>query len=74
VEVIIDDDTGYVYVKREETPPGVEPQYSHQFSNFGITMVWDGSGKLLGVEFASDRSGLTDVRTVKSKENQSAVP
>jgi hypothetical protein len=68
VEVILDKDTGRVYVKRHQTPPGVDPQHTHQYSKFGVTLVWDGSGELLGIEFASMEPELATVRTVSSEE------
>jgi hypothetical protein len=68
MEVILDKDTGRVYVKREPTPPGKEPQHTHQFRKFGVTLVWDGSGELLGIEFDSDHRNAATVRTVSSEE------
>jgi hypothetical protein len=68
MEVILDKDTGRVYVKREATPSGVAAQQTHQFAKFGITLVWDGSGNLLGVEFASEHREPAIVRTVSSEE------
>ena len=70
MEVILDDDTGHVYVKREETPPGVEAQRTHQYRKFGVTMVWDGHGELLGVEFAGKRGDISAIRTVSSTMSQ----
>jgi hypothetical protein len=68
MEVILDEDTGRVYIKRKPTPPGVEPQQTTQFEKFGIKMVWDGTGDLLGVEFSSDPPEVATVRTVSSEE------
>jgi len=68
VEVILDEDTGRVYVKRESTPPGIAAQHTHQFRKFGVTLVWDGSGNLLGVEFDNQQHEPAIVRTVSSEE------
>jgi hypothetical protein len=68
VEVIIDQDTGRVYVKREATPPGVDAQRTHQYRKFGVTLVWDGSGNLLGVEFESNEIEVPTVRSISSEE------
>jgi hypothetical protein len=68
VEVILDRDTGSVYVRLQETPPGIEPQPTHGYRKYGITMVWDGHGGLLGIEFASDQPEVAAVRTVSSAE------
>ena len=68
MEVILDKDTGRVYVKREPTPPGVEPQHTHQFRKFGVTLVWDGHGNMLGIEFDSEQPELATIRTVSSEE------
>jgi len=68
VEVIVDKDTGRVYVKREATPPGIEPQHTHQFRKFGVTLVWDGRGNLLGIEFDSEHHEVATIRTVSSEE------
>ncbi len=68
MEVILDKDTGSVYVKREQTPPGVEPQQTHQFAKFGVTLVWDGNGNLLGIEFTNEHREVATVRTVSSEE------
>ena len=68
MEVILDQDTGSVYVKRELTPPGIEAQRTHQFSKFGVTLVWDGSGNLLGVEFDSAQHEPATVLTVSNDE------
>jgi hypothetical protein len=68
MEVIIDQDTGRVYIKREATPPGIAAQHTHQFDKFGITLVWDGHGNLLGVEFASEHHEPAIVRTISSDE------
>jgi hypothetical protein len=68
VKVILDQDTGRVYVRREPTPDGVEPQHTHQYRKYGVTMVWDGHGELLGIEFASDQPEVTTVLTVSSED------
>lgn len=71
MEVILDKDTGRVYVKREPTPPGVEPQHTHQFRKFGVTLVWDGHGNMLGIEFDSVNSGeISTIRTISSEGMQ----
>jgi hypothetical protein len=68
MEVILDEDTGRVYVKRKPTQPGVEPHHTHQFGKFGVTLVWDGSGELLGIEFNSGSREAATVRTISSQE------
>jgi hypothetical protein len=68
VEVILDQDTGSVYVKRESTPPGVAAQHTHQFSKFGVTLVWDGHGNLLGVGFDSENHEPAEVLTISNDE------
>jgi hypothetical protein len=68
MEVILDKDTGRVYVKRWPTPEGKEPQHTHQFRKFGVTLVWDGSGELLGIEFDSKEIEVPTVRTISSTE------
>ena len=68
MEVIIDQDTGRVYVKRESTLPGIEAQRTRQFSKFGVTLVWDGNGNMLGIEFASEQPEPVVVHTVFSSD------
>ena len=68
MEVILDNDTGRVYVKREGTPPGVTAQHTHQFRKFGVTLVWDGRGELLGIEFESPGIENPTVRRISSSE------
>jgi hypothetical protein len=68
MEVILDRDTGRVYVKRERTPEGVTPKHTHQYAKFGVTLVWDGRGELLGIEFDSDSHELATIRTLSSEE------
>lgn len=68
MEVILDKDTGRVYVKREPTEPGITPKHTHQFAKFGVTMVWDGHGELLGIEFDNNRPEVAMIRTVSSEE------
>jgi hypothetical protein len=68
MEVILDPDTGRVYVKREATPMGVSAQHTHQYRKFGVTLVWDGHGELLGVEFDSESHEPAIVRSISSEE------
>jgi hypothetical protein len=66
VEVIVDDDTGRVYVRRKPTPDGVKPKSTHQYRKFGLTMVWDGHGELLGVLFSGTGRDIIDIKTMGS--------
>lgn len=68
MEVILDKDTGRVYVKRQPTEEGITPQHTHQYRKFGVTMVWDGHGELLGIEFSNPIPEVATIRTVSSEE------
>jgi hypothetical protein len=70
MEVILDKDSGSVYVCLREIDEGREPVYTNQFSKFGVGLVWDGHGNLLGIEFQGDGHDA-EVKSVHSSEVKS---
>lgn len=61
MKVTIDEDAGKVYVAIHEDP--IHTEVTHTLEKHGVLMHWDGSGKLMGVEFTSPEPGMEiDVR------------
>ena len=70
MDVILDRDTGSVYIRLARADEGKDHIKTNQFAKFGMYPMWDGSGKLLGVEFRGDGS-TAKVQTVSSFERES---
>lgn len=56
MRIIYDDDSGDVIVILSETAGNIPVHGTHQFSKFGVTMYWDGSGHLLGLGLSQEVS------------------
>lgn len=50
-EVVVDQETGAVYINLADVEPGGEEHRRSPYAKYGMTFVWDGHGGLLGVEF-----------------------